>query len=354
MTDASLKRSGGAFAEIERMRQSVFFDGPQQKQSLSRFWMLLVLSSVIAAAGVVADSTATVIGAMIVAPMMVPIQGTMLATVLGDRANLSRSVTLVVTGALTAIGIGYLLGLAISGDVVSATNSQVAGRVSPGLIDLLAALATGVVGSIALVRRDIADTLPGVAIAISLVPPLSVIGLTLESQAYGESIGALVLFLTNVAAILATGVVVMTVYRVNRGLPTTTGVVSTMTGSLSTATGAVRPVNRKRAIAMIIVMLVVVTIGLTLSSIKIGLTAARENTVKSAADAWAQAHGWEILGIRSTNSDMLIRAAGPLPSPDTQELVDMLEQRDIDVSGITVELILAHTERLGETAPADE
>ena len=334
MADPEARTAGGAIAEIDRMRQSVFYDGPTQKQSLSRFWRLLALSSIIAAAGIVADSTATVIGAMIVAPMMVPIQGTMLATVLGDRVNLSRSLTLVVTGALAAIGIGYLLGLAVSGDVVSATNAQVAGRVSPGLIDLLAALATGVVGSIALVRRDIADTLPGVAIAISLVPPLSVVGLTLESGAYGESMGALVLFLTNVAAILATGVVVMTVYRVNHQ-------------AVNTVAAIGRPVNRKRAIGMIIVMLVVVTIGLTLSSIRLGVAAARENDVQEVAEQWAAQHGWEILGVRSASSELMIRAAGPLPVPGTTDLVSMLKERDIDVSGITVDLILAHVEHLG-------
>ena len=67
--------------------------------------------------------------------------------------------------------------------MLAETNSQVAGRVNPRLVDLLAALATGAVGSIALARDDISDTLPGVAIAVSLVPPLAVVGLTLESGA---------------------------------------------------------------------------------------------------------------------------------------------------------------------------
>ena len=68
-------------------------------------------------------------------------------------------------------------------------------------------------------RRDISDTLPGVAIAISLVPPLSVVGLTLESEPTSEAGGALFLFATNVAAILATGIVVMALYRVHRWWP---------------------------------------------------------------------------------------------------------------------------------------
>jgi uncharacterized membrane protein len=111
---------------------------------------------------------------------------------------------LVVAGAAAAIGIGYVVGITVVNDIVAATNSRVAGRVSPRLIDLIAAVATGVVGSVALARRDIADTLPGVAIAISLVPPLSVVGLTLESGEPDEALGALLLFVTNVAAILAT------------------------------------------------------------------------------------------------------------------------------------------------------
>ena len=78
--------------DVASMRNAVFFDGPDQAQRISRFWMLLILAAIIASAGVVADSTATVIGAMIVAPLMTPILGTMLALVLADRVNLVRSV----------------------------------------------------------------------------------------------------------------------------------------------------------------------------------------------------------------------------------------------------------------------
>jgi len=70
---------------IQRMRDGVFFEGPDVRGRLSRFWILIVLASVIAA-----DSTATVIGAMIVAPLMTPILGTMLSVVLADRSNLIR------------------------------------------------------------------------------------------------------------------------------------------------------------------------------------------------------------------------------------------------------------------------
>jgi uncharacterized membrane protein len=73
--------------------------------------------------------------------------------VLGDRANLVRSVTLVVVAAATAVAAGFLIAVLVPNDVVAATNSQVAGRVNPTLLDLIAAVATGAVASIALVRQ---------------------------------------------------------------------------------------------------------------------------------------------------------------------------------------------------------
>jgi hypothetical protein len=76
--------------DIEQMRDQVFFEGPERNRRLSRYWLLLLLSAVIATAGVVSDSTATVIGAMIIAPLMTPILGVVLGVVTADRANLLR------------------------------------------------------------------------------------------------------------------------------------------------------------------------------------------------------------------------------------------------------------------------
>jgi uncharacterized membrane protein len=84
--------SGLAQVDIKRMRDQLFFEGLERNRRLSRYWLLLPLSAVIASAGVVSDSTATVIGAMIVAPLMTPILGIVLAVVLADGANLRRCV----------------------------------------------------------------------------------------------------------------------------------------------------------------------------------------------------------------------------------------------------------------------
>jgi hypothetical protein len=124
---------------------------------------------------------------------------------------------------------------------VSETNSQVTGRTNPRLIDLIAALATGTVGAFALVRSDVSDTLPGVAIAISLVPPLAVVALALEAGRYDEALGALLLFGTNVTAIIATGTVVLLLYRVRDVAKTTGAQVGVLRGhTLEVRDGTIR------------------------------------------------------------------------------------------------------------------
>lgn len=312
--------------DVSHMRNAVLFEGPVRGQRLSRFWILLGLASTIAAAGIVADSTAAVIGAMIVAPMMLPIQGTMLSTVLGDRVNLVRSITLVAAGAAAAIAIGFLVGMLVSNDVVAATNSQVAGRVHPGLIDLLAALATGVVGSFALIRRDISDTLPGVAIAISLVPPLVVSGLTLESGAIEESLGALLLFVTNVASILATGVVVMALFKIQRA----PGLALNPHGTKA---------KEHKATFVIVTMLVLVAIPLTISSVDTGTKTLRENTIRSVAEDWAGDAGWDLITVDTGISQVFLRVTGPLPAPDTDALARQIADSGVDPTVVEVELV---------------
>jgi uncharacterized membrane protein len=97
-------------ADLVRMRGALLFDGPARGAKLSRFWALLVLAALIATAGIVSDSTATVIGAMIVAPLMTPILGTVLSVASGDVRNVVRSLSMVVAGAIAVVAIAWLTG----------------------------------------------------------------------------------------------------------------------------------------------------------------------------------------------------------------------------------------------------
>jgi len=192
-------------ADLDEIADKLWFDREGGRDAYVRFGVLLVLSVVIATGGVLGDSTATVIGAMIVAPLMTPIMASALAVVTGDAWHLGRSLAIVATGVATAIALSWLLGIASPVVVDASTNSQVSGRISPRLTDLIVALASGAAGGFALSRRKVSDALPGVAIAISLVPPLCVVGVMLANHDPSASMGAMLLFLTNFLAILVAG-----------------------------------------------------------------------------------------------------------------------------------------------------
>ena len=311
--------------DIEQMRDQVFFEGPERKRRLSRYWLLLLLSAVIACAGVVSESTATVIGAMIIAPLMVPILGVVLGVVLADGPNLRRCLLLLIAGAAAVVALSWLLGHLVPYPVIAATNSQVAARVTPRIVDLVAALATGSVGSVALTRPDVSDTLPGVAIAISLVPPLAVAGLTLESGSPGEFVGALLLFATNVVAILASGIVVLALYRVGR-----------------VSAGAPASAFRRPVAAVIIVVLLgAVLIPLWTNSDRVDKTTIRQSSVEAVAEAWANGSGWSVNGVTTWGNQVLVDATGPSPAPDLAVLRQDLNAvglagLDVRVSLITV------------------
>lgn len=309
--------------DVARMRGQLFFEGDERGRKLSRFWLLLVLSAVIASAGVVGDSTATVIGAMIVAPLMTPILGIALAATLADRLNLLRSIALVVSGAVAVVGTGVLVGLATRIPVTADLNSQVAGRIQPRLIDLVAALATGAVGAIALSRDDISDTLPGVAIAISLVPPLAVVGLTLESGQRSEAMGALLLFVANVSAILATGTIVMAVYRLQQHAARLDG----------------EEHHPLRVPLVIATMIVLVAIPLAGTSARVTQATLEQAALQRAATRYADSRGWSVVAVRTDGGATRVRLSGPAPEPDPAELARYLAEEGLDGKQVELELV---------------
>ena len=199
--------------------------------------------------------------------------------------------------------------------MVAATNTQVAGRVSPKLIDLTAALATGVVGAFALVRSDVSDTLPGVAIAISLVPPLAVVGLTLESDAPGEALGALLLFSTNVAAIIATGTFVLLFFRVRHAVAESGRPIACVLQAHPGCGRRCRPGDRPAAGA-----------GAPL------LAAYEQQVVTKAqpvAEQWAEEQGWIVARVAYQQGALVIQAIGSPPEADADAL-----RADLDAAGL--------------------
>jgi uncharacterized membrane protein len=195
--------------------------------------------------------------------------------------------------------------------------------VDPTLGDLIAALATGAVGSFALVRDDVSDTLPGVAIAISLVPPLAVVGLTLESGAPKQALGALLLFLTNFGAILLSGLIVMAIYHVRetvaQGFPTPRG-------------------HPRLAVAVVVVFVIVLAGPLAVDSAQISSQQLTNTDVTNVANNWASNVGWQVVNVATTESGVTVRAIGPLPLPDPQTLRTALNANGLKSTSVQLEL----------------
>lgn len=318
--------------DVRRLTGKLFVtEGSDRSRKLSAFSVLLVLAAVIASAGIIGDSTTTVIGAMIVAPLMTPILGTALAVVLSDRRRTLVNLGLVLLGGASVVAIAYLLGLTAHVALVADTNSQIAARVSPRLIDLLGALATGVVGAFAMVRSDISDTLPGVAIAISLVPPLAVVGLTLESGAPEQALGALLLFGTNVGAIIASGTVIFLLCRVRPA-----------------AVAAGEQVAKLGAGTLLTVALALVAVVFPLG-VGSAVVVEQESVLARAtpiAKVWANEQGWQLGDITVRQGVLQMVALGPPPTIQETGLRQRLDAAGLAGVDVRVTLLLGGSRQL--------
>jgi uncharacterized hydrophobic protein (TIGR00271 family) len=179
-------------------------DGEEFRPYLGRFVMLIVLSAGIASFGLLADSAAVVIGAMLVAPLMTPITATAAATVTARNRRLLAALGVIALGTLAAIAVGYLTARFAGTSFVNAADlpGEVISRTFPGLLDLGIAITAGAAAGYILPRRSTTGALPGVGIAVALVPPLATVGICLAAGADDLAANAFLLYITNLAAII--------------------------------------------------------------------------------------------------------------------------------------------------------
>jgi uncharacterized hydrophobic protein (TIGR00271 family) len=285
--------------DVQRIERTLFFEQPEMRGRLIRYIMLILFASVIATGGLISDSVASVIGAMIVAPLMTPIMGMVVAIVIGSSSRLGRSALIVASGIAVAIAVGWLMSKLMPLGWVPTSSSQVMARTSPRLIDLVIALASGGAGAYALSRVDVADALPGVAIAISLVPPLNTVGILLAGGEGRLALGATVLFLTNFAAILLAGTVTFFL------------------------TGLARTVGRgpreiRNAFIATVALVLLITLPLRANSHQIWQDATREDEVRQIVESWLPAEDWELYSVNVEGDEVQVAVGGQgeLPPPD--------------------------------------
>ncbi|MEZ5237901.1 MAG: DUF389 domain-containing protein [Microthrixaceae bacterium] len=291
--------------------ETLFFEPPGKVSKLASFWVMMVLATGIASFAIIQDSTAVVIGAMLVAPLMTPIMGVSASAVNGWPTRLARSLLLVVVAAAAAVALAWLIAswLPSVGDLT--TNTQIASRVEPSLLDFCIAVFAGAAGAYATVDPRVSSSLSGVAIAVALVPPLSVVGITLEQGAYSQAQGALLLFSTNVVSIVLAAVTVFV-----------------LMGFAALPPDREQREHLRRVVAVFGAGALVILVPLSLTSEDLWTEAADEGAANEVVDAWLPGDGSvqyqsaEVEGERLT-----ITLSGEKVPEDTDTLLEDLTDR---------------------------
>ncbi|MEM1411393.1 MAG: TIGR00341 family protein [Pseudomonadota bacterium] len=191
--------------ERRSVLEDLFVFGKQnQVPFLIRMSVLLVLSTVIATAGLISDSAAVVIGAMLVAPLMTPVLAAAGAVVMGWPSRFYQALWMIAAMAAGALLLSSLLTL-VSPELVILPE-QVLARTRPTFWDLIIALAAGSAGAYTITRKE-SSAIPGVAVAVALLPPLASTGILVTSGEHELALRALVLFLTNFIAMVLAGAI---------------------------------------------------------------------------------------------------------------------------------------------------
>lgn len=169
------------------------------------YWVVLVLSGGIATLGLALNSSAVVIGAMLVAPLLAPVLGLALSLAVGDGKLAVQTAAIVVASTAAVILVSALLTALLPFHTITL---EISARTRPTTLDLVIAIFSGLVGAVVTVARGsrLSAAIPGVAISVALIPPLAVAGFGIGSGWNVEVIyGSLLLYGANLAGIVLSG-----------------------------------------------------------------------------------------------------------------------------------------------------
>ena len=184
-------------------REELYQDINESVQAKTTHYLLVILSTIVAAGGMLRNSPAVVIGAMVIAPLIGPNIALALGTTLGDTKLLLRSLRVNGGSLLLALALSVVFGLLLP---VDPTIPEVALRTQIGLADVVLALAAGVAGALSF-TRGVSTALIGVMVAVALLPPLVALGMLLGAGDTQSAYGAFLLLCTNVVSVNLAGVI---------------------------------------------------------------------------------------------------------------------------------------------------
>ena len=198
-------------ARVDELRRS--YDG--EARLSESFIVLTIGASLIASLGLVANNAAVVIGAMVVAPWILPLRVAVFAVLIGNARLLVRSLLTLAAGAGITLALSMGLGLIARSqgllEVEALALPEIAARLEPNIIDLGIALAAGAVATYAKVNPGAVSSMAGTAIAVALVPPVCVMGLMLSAVSMDDAQGAALLYAANLLGILIGGITVLAI-----------------------------------------------------------------------------------------------------------------------------------------------
>ncbi|MEP6703961.1 MAG: DUF389 domain-containing protein, partial [Acidobacteriota bacterium] len=185
------------------------------------YWLQIFFSAGIATLGLVLNSPAVIIGAMLISPLMNPILASGLALATGEIVLGLRAFFNLFLSCLAAIGFAVFLVIILP---FREMTTEIAARMQPNVLDLIIALFSGAVGSVAICRdlKGVVTSIPGVAIAVALMPPLCVVGYGIGLMLSFDTVtgwriasGGGLLFLTNLVAITLMATIVFLALRID-------------------------------------------------------------------------------------------------------------------------------------------
>ncbi len=183
-------------------REELLADLASGTRISSAYLALIVLSTIVAAVGLIRDNVAVVIGAMVIAPLLTPNVALALATTLGDFELMRKALKTNFTGLATALAFAVAVGALLP----RVDSTEIMLRTETGFADIALALAAGTAGALAL-TTGVPATLVGVMVAVALLPPLVTTGLRLAVGDAAGAGGAFLLLMTNVICVNLAGVV---------------------------------------------------------------------------------------------------------------------------------------------------
>jgi uncharacterized hydrophobic protein (TIGR00271 family) len=191
---------------LDKLRRS--YDGDDAVDE--SYVVLTIGASLIATLGLLANNAAVVIGAMVVAPWILPLRALVFGSLIGDRKLLLRAVATLAIGVaittLLSMGLGLIAG---NMDLLRVVPKEITARLQPNLLDLGIALAAGAIATYAKVNPGAVSSMAGTAIAVALVPPVCVMGIMLAAGELDDAQGAGLLFSANLLGILIGGIIVL-------------------------------------------------------------------------------------------------------------------------------------------------